>query len=74
MKRKFFSMLLMGAMAIASVGMFTSCKDYDDDINNLQKQIDGITAQNLQSQLTTLQNALSTAQSAADAAKKGLGL
>ena len=26
-------MLLMGAMAIASVGMFTSCKDYDDDIS-----------------------------------------
>ena len=69
MKRKFFSMLLMGAMAIASVGMFTSCKDYDDDINNLQKQIDGITAQNLQSQLTTLQGALTTAQGAATAAQ-----
>ena len=68
MKRKFFGMLLMGAMAIASVGMFTSCKDYDDDINNLQKQIDGITAQNLQSQLTTLQGALTTAQGSATAA------
>ena len=69
MKRKFFGMLLMGAMTIASVGMFTSCKDYDDDINNLQKQIDGITAQNLQSQLTALQNALTTAQGAATAAQ-----
>jgi hypothetical protein len=68
MKRKFFGMLLMGAMTIASVGMFTSCKDYDDDINNLQKQIDGITAQNLQSQLTTLQGALTTAQGSATAA------
>ena len=68
MKRKFFGMLLMGAMAIASVGMFTSCKDYDDDINNLQKQIDGITAQNLQSQLTTLQGALTTVQGSATAA------
>ena len=69
MKRKFFSMLLMGAMTIASVGMFTSCKDYDDDINNLQKQIDGITAQKLQDQLTTLQGALTTAQGAAAAAQ-----
>ena len=69
MKKRIFGMLLMGAMVIASMSMFTSCKDYDDDINNLQKQIDGITAQNLQSQLTTLQTALSTAQKAADDAK-----
>ncbi len=48
MKKRIFGMLLMGAMVIASVSMFTSCKDYDDDINNLQKQIDAITAQNLQ--------------------------
>ena len=69
MKRKFFGMLLMGAMTIASVGMFTSCKDYDDDINKLQEQIDGITKQNLQTQLTTLQGALTTAQSASTAAQ-----
>ena len=40
MKRKYFSALLMGALTIASVSTFTSCKDYDDDISNLQKQID----------------------------------
>ena len=40
MKRKYFSVLLMGALAIASTSMVTSCKDYDDDINNLQSQID----------------------------------
>ena len=77
MKKRIFGMLLMGAMVVASVSMFTSCKDYDDDINKLQTQIDAITAQNLQSQLTTLQSALtsaqtaaSNAQSAADAAAK----
>jgi hypothetical protein len=32
MKRKIFSKLLMGAFLIASVSMFVSCKDYDDDI------------------------------------------
>ena len=30
----------MGALTVASVSTFTSCKDYDDDISNLQKQID----------------------------------
>ena len=40
MKRKYFSALLMGALTIASVSTFTSCKDYDDDISSLQKQID----------------------------------
>lgn len=40
MKRKYFSALLMGALTIASVSTFTSCKDYDDDISNLQQQID----------------------------------
>ena len=40
MKRKIFSKLLMVALVIAAVGSFVSCKDYDDDINNLQKQID----------------------------------
>ena len=32
----------MGALTIASVSTFTSCKDYDDDINNLQSQIDAL--------------------------------
>ena len=40
MKRKYLSALLMGALTIASVSTFTSCKDYDDDISNLQQQID----------------------------------
>ena len=40
MKKRIFGMLLMGAMVVASVSMFTSCKDYDDDINKLQKEID----------------------------------
>ena len=30
----------MGALTIASVSTFTSCKDYDDDISSLQSQID----------------------------------
>ena len=69
MKRKIFSKLLMGAFLIASVSSFVSCKDYDDDINNLQKQID---AAALKAELTTLQSTLAAqiqeAKSAAQAA------
>ena len=54
MKKRFFGILLMGAMVVASMSMFTSCKDYDDDINKLQSQIDAITAQNLQKRLRAL--------------------
>ena len=71
MKRKYFSALLMGALTIASVSTFTSCKDYDDDIKSLQEQIDksGSTVGDLQTQLTTLKSAAEAAQAAADAAK-----
>ena len=30
---------------MTSAGTFTSCKDYDDDINNLQEQVDGVKSQ-----------------------------
>ena len=40
MKRKYFSVLLMGVLSVATMSTVTSCKDYDDDISNLQKQID----------------------------------
>ena len=42
MKRKYLSALLMGALTVASVSTMTSCKDYDEDINNLQGQIDAL--------------------------------
>jgi hypothetical protein len=40
MRKRFLSTLLMGALVVASTSMVTSCKDYDDDINDLQAQID----------------------------------
>ena len=40
MNKKILSAILFGALMFGSVGTFTSCKDYDDDISNLQKQID----------------------------------
>ena len=44
MRKKYLSALLFGALLFASAGTFTSCKDYDDDISNLQGQIDGVAA------------------------------
>lgn len=77
MKRKIFSKLLMGAFLIASVSSFVSCKDYDDDINNLQKQIDAAALkadlnalqQTLAAQIAAAQSAAEKAQAAAVAAQ-----
>ena len=66
MKRKYFSALLMGALTIASVSTFTSCKDYDDDIDNLQSQIDKA---GLQSDIDALKTQLQDAASTASVAK-----
>ena len=42
MRKKYLSALLFGALLFASAGTFTSCKDYDDDISNLQGQINDV--------------------------------
>ena len=72
MKRKIFSKLLMVAMLVASVSMFVSCKDYDDDINKLTNDVTGLQTQlsTLNSALQTAQQNIQTAQAAATAAQK----
>jgi len=40
-KTKFFSSLLVAAL-FASTSVFTSCKDYDDDISGLKKRVDAL--------------------------------
>ena len=42
MKRKFLSSLMLGALIVASANL-TSCKDYDDEIQDLQTQINALT-------------------------------
>ena len=56
MNKKYFSVLLMGALAVASVGTITSCKDYDDDISGLQTHIDQLSEaiKDIQAQITVL--------------------
>ena len=78
MKRKIFSKLLMGALLIASVSSFVSCKDYDDDINDLRSQIQGNATtlnqlvdqkiSNANAEIATLKSQISSLESAYKAA------
>ena len=67
MNKKFLSAILFGALMVTSTSTFVSCKDYDDDINSLQEQIDAQKS-DLSTQISALQSALSAAQSEAAAA------
>ena len=70
MNKKFLSAVLFGALMVSSTGTFVSCKDYDDDIDNLQEQINKLaTKEDMTSQIATLQAALTAAQTEAAAAK-----
>ena len=75
MNKKFLSAILFGALMVGSTGTFTSCKDYDDDISNLQEQIDGqkgdlsTKLSAVESSISSLQSAQSGLQAAIDAAK-----
>ena len=70
MNKKFLSAILFGALMVTSTGTFVSCKDYDDDIENLQGQINKLaTKEEMSSQIASLQSALSAAAAEAAAAK-----
>ena len=62
MRKKYLSALLFGALLVASTGTFTSCKDYDDDIANLQGQIDG--QDGLDSKISALESSIASLQTA----------
>lgn len=42
MRKRFLSVFLFGALLTASTGSFMSCKDYDDDIDQINNKISGI--------------------------------
>ena len=69
MKRKFVKVMFFGALALSTV-TYVGCKDYDDDIDNLQEQINKLaTKEDMTSQIATLQAALDAAKTEAAAAK-----
>lgn len=67
MKSKFISALLFGVMAVASTTTFVSCKDYDDDINDVNARVDDLTSSltstkaALESEISSLEKQLETA-------------
>ena len=50
MNKKFLSAILFGALMVTSTGTFVSCKDYDDDIDRIDKELT-----ELKSQIAALQ-------------------
>ena len=69
MRKKYLSALLFGALLFASAGTFTSCKDYDDDISNLQTQVDKLaTKEDMEAKLTQMQTAVTEAKTSAQEA------
>ena len=70
MNKKFLSVILFSALMVGTAGTFTSCKDYDDDIKDLQGQLDKkASLDDLNAKVTTLQTAVDEAKSAANEAK-----
>ena len=63
MNKKFLSAVLFGALMVTSTGTFVSCKDYDDDIKNLQEQIDSQKS-DLTSKVTAVETSISSLQTA----------
>ncbi len=71
MKKRFISKLLMAALVVVTMGVFSSCKDYDDDINantalinQLQSQVKALeeAKATLTQQLTDANKAITAAQ------------
>ena len=57
MNKKFLSAILFGALMVSSTGTFVSCKDYDDDIDQINNE------------LTEIKSSLSALQAKVDAGK-----
>ena len=55
MNKKFLSAILFGALMVTSTGTFVSCKDYDDDIDEINKELTDIKSKlsDLESKVTT---------------------
>lgn len=71
MKKKILSSLLFAALVGGAVSTFTACKDYDDDINSLQKKVDQLETlkavkADVDAEIASLKTQLETAKSAID--------
>lgn len=74
MRKKFVTVMLYGALALTTSTSLVGCKDYDDDVKNLQEQIDHITKGNpvsTEEMKTAIASAVASLQSQLDAAVAG---
>jgi len=69
MNKKFLSAILFGALMVSSTGTFVSCKDYDDDIDNINKELTDI-----KSQLAALQTKVDAGKYVTNVTKQGDGI
>ena len=63
MKKRFLKIALLSLVSVSMPMSFTSCKDYDDDITNINENADG-----LQKQISTLEQAINELKGQATAA------
>ena len=66
MNKKFLSAILFGALMVTSTGTFVSCKDYDDDIENLTNDLAAQKSQ-LEQQIAALESQMSSLDAATKA-------
>lgn len=71
MRKKVFSALLFGTLAVVSTGSLVSCKDYDDDISNLQEKVDA-SGVDVTSEISRLEGLLDNCKSASEKADQEL--
>ena len=66
MFKKFLNAILFGALILGSAGTITSCKDYDDEIDEINQKIGSLTSKDeLSAQISSLQSTLNAAASQA---------
>ena len=63
MNKKFLSAILFGALMVSSTGTFVSCKDYDDDIDELWGAVNG-GKEELSKKVSALETSVSDLQGA----------
>ena len=69
MNKKYLSVILFGALMLGTTGAFTSCKDYDDDINQINKELTDI-----KSAISELQSKVDNGKYVTNITKEGEGI
>ena len=69
MNKKFLSAILFGALMVSSTGTFVSCKDYDDDIDRIDKELTDI-----KSAISELQTKVGAGKFVTNIVKEGDGI